>query len=261
MNRQFHQSDARVLNQRNLERDHRRLAELLRRGLAVLDVGCGTGAITAGIARAVAPAGYAVGVDRDTDLLAIAEKEHRGISNLRFEFAEAATLPFRGEFDIVSAARTLQWIAEPARALARIRDAAKPGGIVVVLDYNHAFNEWEPDPPPLFREFYAAFLTWRDAHGWDNRMADHLPGLFEAAEMADIESRVEDEIATRGDANFENQAALWVQVIEKVGPEIVFGGFLSESRLREVHEIYTAWTKTELAVQTLRLRAVTGRVL
>src|SRR4029450_14015501 len=46
--------------------DQRRLAALLRPGLAVLDVGCGTGAITRGIAEAVGPDGRAVGVDVNT---------------------------------------------------------------------------------------------------------------------------------------------------------------------------------------------------
>lgn len=258
---QQHQSDARVLNRRTLQRDHRRLAELARPGMAVLDVGCGAGAITAGIARAVGPDGYAVGVDRDMDLLDIAAREHAGISNMRFEYAEARTLPFHGEFDIVTAARTLQWIDEPGRAVARMRDAAKPGGMVVVLDYNHVSNAWQPDPPPPFRDFYEAFLRWREEHGWDNEMADHLPALFETAELAEVESRVEDEVAARGDANFAEQAALWSQVIENAGPEIVFGGFLSEARLHEARETYRAWAETELAVQTLQLRAVAGRVL
>ena len=49
MSLQPHTSDARILDRRTLERDHRRLAELLKPGMAVLDVGCGTGAITAGL--------------------------------------------------------------------------------------------------------------------------------------------------------------------------------------------------------------------
>jgi ubiquinone/menaquinone biosynthesis C-methylase UbiE len=51
------------LPQRSLETSHRRLAELLRPGMAVLDVGCGAGAITRGIAEAVAPGGHALGLD------------------------------------------------------------------------------------------------------------------------------------------------------------------------------------------------------
>src|ERR1019366_3444221 len=174
---QQHQSDTRVLNRRTLQNDHRYLATLLRPGLSVLDVGFGTGAITVGIAAAVGPEGSVVGVDRDEDLLARAREEHTAIPNLRFEHGDATSLTFKEQFDIVTAARTLQWIADPGLAVRRMKAAAKPGGLVVVLDYNLAANEWEPDPPAAFRDFYQAFLDWREANHWDNKMADHLPGL------------------------------------------------------------------------------------
>ena len=45
-----------ILDARSLGEDHAVLAALLRPGMTVLDVGCGTGAITRGIARAVSPA-------------------------------------------------------------------------------------------------------------------------------------------------------------------------------------------------------------
>src|SRR3954470_20006536 len=86
-----HRSDPQILNRRTLEHDHRVLASMLRPGMFVLDVGCGAGAITAGIARAVAPGGCAVGVDRDESLLDAARQEHPGI---RFENADALSMEF-----------------------------------------------------------------------------------------------------------------------------------------------------------------------
>ena len=65
MSDQQHQSDPGILDRRNLWRDHRVLAARLSPGLSVLDVGCGTGAITKGIAEAVGPGCLVVGVDRD----------------------------------------------------------------------------------------------------------------------------------------------------------------------------------------------------
>src|SRR4051794_17167638 len=160
---QTHRSSAEVLNRRTLGNDHRVLADLLRAGMSVLDVGCGTGAITAGIARAVGPEGRAVGVDRDAALLAIARSEHGALPNLTFEQQDALELRYDACFDIAGAARALQWMADPAQALARMTAAVKPGGLVVALDYNHSENAWAPDAPAEFARFYQAFLDWRAA--------------------------------------------------------------------------------------------------
>jgi len=99
---QLHRSDPSILGWRTLEKDHRCLIELLRPGFSVLDVGCGTGAITAGIARAVKPEGHVVGVDRDEGLLEIARTEHAEIENLEFECRDATALKFRAQFDTLS---------------------------------------------------------------------------------------------------------------------------------------------------------------
>src|SRR6266446_6552051 len=137
MSEQSHRSDPRLLNRRTLERDHRRLFDLLRPGMTVLEVGCGTGAITGGIARAVGPLGYVVGVDRDQTLLDLARKENRGVLNLSFENEDASSLGFEDCFDVATAARTLQWISRPERAIAAMKKAVKSNGRIVVLDYNH----------------------------------------------------------------------------------------------------------------------------
>ncbi len=147
---QPHRSDPRTLGRRTLERDHRFLARMLRPGLSVLDVGCGTGAITAGIAKAVGADGYVLGLDRDAGMLETARREHGGIPNLEFDSDDATTLNLGSQFDIVTAARTLQWISDPGLAVLKMREAAKASGLVVALDYNHALNAWIPNPPTEF---------------------------------------------------------------------------------------------------------------
>src|SRR5437868_8084253 len=68
----------------------------------VLDVGCGDGRITAEIASRV-PGGSVVGVDPSEDMISFAT-DHFGPSirpNLRFEVADARSLHFWEEFDLV----------------------------------------------------------------------------------------------------------------------------------------------------------------
>jgi SAM-dependent methyltransferase len=260
MNEQSHRSDPRILNRRTLERDHRRLADLLRLGMSVLDVGCGTGAITAGIAHKVAPEGQALGVDRDETLLAAARQEHQSVRNLIFENRDALCLPFESRFDIVTAARTLQWISQPDAAVERMKAAAKPGGCVIVLDYNHANNSWAPEPPLEFRRFYQAFLDWRTASNWDNRIADHLPDLFQSAGLKSVQTFFDDETVLRGDSEFLAAAAVWSHVIQTIGASVVAAGFLQHRDLLAAEQCYAPWTQSRLQRQSLSMRTVIGTV-
>ena len=106
---QQHQSDPRILDRRTLHKDHRCLARVLARGMSVLDVGCGTGAV--------------VGVDIDQGLIARARAHCHLMSNLRFEEEDATSLGFERQFDIVTSARTLQWIADVTGAIWRMTRA------------------------------------------------------------------------------------------------------------------------------------------
>ena len=226
--------------------------------MSVLDVGCGSGAITAGIARVVGPLGRVVGVDRDETLLANGRSSYPDLPNLRLEGGEATTLTFEAEFDCVTAARTLQWIADPARAVHRMAAAAKAGGIVVVLDYNHAANTWDPTPPPEFQRFYAAFLAWREHRSWDNRMADHLPDLFRKAGLTAIEVTNQDEITTRSAPDFSHRSTLWLEVLESLGGEVAAEGFCTAAELDRARAEYSRYVADGLSTQTLALRAITG---
>jgi SAM-dependent methyltransferase len=256
---QQHTSDAQILDRRTLARDHRRLAALLRPGMRVLDVGCGTGAITSGIARVVGPSGLAVGIDRDPGLLRLARQQHANVASLRFEERDVFDLRPDPVFDIVTAARVLQWTEQPGLAVARMAAATRPGGRVVVLEYSHADLVWQPEPPPPVRRFYDGFLSWRSAHGWDNRLADGLPRLLEDAGLVDVRASVEDEVAVRGESGFDDALALWRRVMEGMGPTMVQAGALSAAELADALVTHGSWCVGAARVQRMVLRAADGR--
>jgi SAM-dependent methyltransferase len=228
--------------------------------MSVLDVGCGTGAITRGIAQAVGPRGTVVGLDRDPELIEWARAQWASISNLRFDEGDAARLGYEGRFEVVTAARTLQWIADPGAVLRRMTRAARPGGWLVVLDYNHALNEWEPAPPAEFATFYAAFLSWRASNGWDNEVANRCPALLEEAGLQDVRSEIQDETAVRGAADFDERTALWTGVIDGVGPALQRAQACDARRLDAARRSFEAWRTAGLARQTLSMRATVARV-
>ena len=91
-------------------------------GEHVLDLGCGTGHLTAKIAESGA---LVTGVDRSPEMVAAARKAY---PNLKFEISDARNLRYHEEFDAVFSNATLHWIHEPERVLQGIRRALKHGG-------------------------------------------------------------------------------------------------------------------------------------
>jgi SAM-dependent methyltransferase len=257
--KQQHRSSPELLEQRTLERDHSRLAHLLRPGMRVLDVGCGSGAITAGIARAVQPGGGVLGLDRDQGLIERALALGRGVAGLAFRRGDVLELEERDAYDVATAARALQWIPDADAALHRMAAAVRTGGLVVVLDYDHADLVWEPAPPVSVRRFYDAFLAWRAAGGLDNRMGTSLPGRLAAAGLVEVSSTPVDEVERRGDPDFGRGLRVWAVVIADIGAEIVRAGFLDEPARAAAARDYDAWCRDDATRQTMVLRAVEGR--
>jgi SAM-dependent methyltransferase len=251
----------RFLDARSLTDAHRRLAELLRPGMDVLDVGCGTGAITEGIAEAVAPAGQVVGVDVSKDLLGRAQVRAERHANLSFELADVVSLAHEPRrFDVVTAARMLLWLADPRAALATMAAVVRPGGLVVVLDYNLRKTAWEPAPPESVPAFYDAFLEWRAQAGMDNEIADHLEGMLGELGLSDVRCTPQPEHTRRGEADFDVRIALWGQVIATRGHQVVADGFLSETRRAAAEADFAEWASAVAQSQTMWLTAAEGVV-
>ena len=248
----------RILDSRSLSTGHRRLAELLRAGQAVLDVGCGTGAITRDIAAAVAPGGCVVGLDSNAALLEDARRRHGHLPGLFFTRASVHRLPFRAAFDLVNASRVLQWLADPRDALRAMMAATRPGGRVVALDYNHGKIAWEPAPPPSMQVFYAAFLRWRATAGMDNAIADHLAALCAEVGLADIVVTSQMEATRRDDPDFAVHMGLWAEVAATRGFQMVADGAITEPQRRAAETEWRAWLEKDALSQRLYLLSVEG---
>jgi trans-aconitate methyltransferase len=100
------------------------LLELLspQPGERILDLGCGTGHLTAQIAAAGADV---IGID---SAAAMIEQAHRAYPALHFEVADARAFAFAEPFDAVFSNAALHWIKPPDSVVACVYGALKPGG-------------------------------------------------------------------------------------------------------------------------------------
>lgn len=95
-------------------------------GERILDLGCGTGELTARIAQSGAEV---VGVDASPEMIAGAKAAYKDVT---FEVVDAHALAFQAEFDAVFSNAALHWMKPLDTVFARVADALKPGGRLVL---------------------------------------------------------------------------------------------------------------------------------
>lgn len=93
-----------------------------RAGERVLDLGCGTGHLTARVAEAGAEV---VGIDSSPEMIAEAR---RLFPDIRFEPGDARDFAFDQPFDAVFSNAVLHWVKPPEGAIACVARALRPGG-------------------------------------------------------------------------------------------------------------------------------------
>jgi SAM-dependent methyltransferase len=168
----------------------------LRDGVRVLDVGCGPGTITLGLAAAVAPSGAVVGVDMQASQIELARRAARegAATNLGLLVAMADALPFEdASFDVVFAHALFEHLAAPATVLAEMRRVLRPGGLLGLASSDWSGARVEPFTPHVRRALEAHYALRRRAGG-DPFAGGHLPGWVVEAGFGLVRTGAEDRI-------------------------------------------------------------------
>jgi SAM-dependent methyltransferase len=111
----------------------------LRAGIDVADIGCGSGHAINVLARAY-PASRFTGFDFSEEAIATGRAEAKawGLTNATFELCDVATLDRLDSFDVITAFDAIHDQAHPARVLAAIAEALRPGGTFLMVDIRAA---------------------------------------------------------------------------------------------------------------------------
>jgi len=203
----------------------------LRPGLALLDLGCGPGSITLGLAEAVAP-GRTVAVDLDPGL-------PDGIDGVTVLCADACDLPCPdNSFDAIYASALLQHLPDPAAALREAYRVARPGAVICVVDADWGGSlVWPEDPLVL-----ASFDLMARTRTGSPHVGRQLRGLLAEAGFQRCEARAvarhhgtPDEV--RGFASF---TARWFSTSTLTDP-VVARGWATPEELTATHDAWLAW--------------------
>lgn len=92
---------------------------------SILDLGCGTGTLTAQLAKLC---NKIVGVDGSQNMIDKAKEE---FNNIEFKVCDALALPFEKEFDVVFSNAVFHWISGHDALLKSIHKVLKPHGLLV----------------------------------------------------------------------------------------------------------------------------------
>jgi SAM-dependent methyltransferase len=180
------------------ERRNRESTELLlvRLGIAggesVLEIGCGTGALTVPLAAAVGEHGRVIAVDISEPMLEVARQRigERGLHNVTLLRGDAQVFEFEpAAFDLATSRTGVMFFADPAAAFRNIGSALKPGGRLVfacwgplaenrhwLISYDVALRHLgTPAPQPAHEPSPLAFAD-----------PDYIRGVLAAAGFAEI---------------------------------------------------------------------------
>lgn len=228
----------------------RQLADLaaVRTGQRVLDVGCGTGALTGELVARVGSSGVAA-VDPSEPFVAATRARNPGVDVRQ---APAEGLPFADDaFDAALAQLVVHFMKDPVAGLSEMARVTRRGGVVAACVWDHGGSQG-----PL-RIFWDAARSLDPAVDDESRRpgtrAGHLSKLFEAAGLRQVE-------ATALAVNLEHATfeGWWEPFTRGVGPAGVYLASLAEDRRTELRDDCRRRVRSEPFVVTAVAWAARG---
>ena len=177
-----------LLKRRNAENVAFHLLPRLKPGLRVLDLGCGPGTISVGLAKAVEP-GELHGVDLEESQVEMARAAAvaGGHDNAFFRTGDATDLPYEDDFfDVVHFHAVLMHVPDTRTTLAEAKRVLKPGGFVSAREVIGDSSFLKPTLGGL-DDVWATFQNLLIGNGGHPQIGKELKGILIDAGFSDME--------------------------------------------------------------------------
>ena len=176
-----------MLDRRNAETNAAHLLPHLRPGLRVLDLGCGPGTISLGLAKAVEPGElHGIDIEKSQIEMARAAASDGGHGNAVFRTGDATDIPYDGEsFDVVHCHAVLMHVPDTRAVLSEVRRVLKSGGIVSAREMIGASSFSEPELNGL-GDVWKTVQNLIEANGGHPQMGKELKGALLEAGFSEI---------------------------------------------------------------------------
>ncbi len=168
-----------LLRRRSAELNAGYLLPHLRSGMRLLDIGCGPGTISVGLAEAIDP-GELHGIDIEESQVTMARQaaEGGGHRNARFHTGSATSLPFDdNSFDAAHFHAVLMHVPDTRAVLREAMRVLKPGGLIAGREMIGAGSCLEPETEGL-QGAWSAFMRLISANGGHPDMGKQLKQVF-----------------------------------------------------------------------------------
>ena len=109
----------------------------VQRGFDVLDVACGTGAVTKKLSQKVGRSGRVVAADTSVAAIKIAQRYNRDSPNILFVNSDAENFAFGQKFDVITCQYALFFFPDAGKALKNMRRNLKESGRLGISVHGH----------------------------------------------------------------------------------------------------------------------------
>jgi SAM-dependent methyltransferase len=202
----------------------------LPHGARCLEVGAGAGSIARWLCERVGPGGRVVATDLDTGFLEMLAEENLEVRRHDIVADDLET----GAFDLIHSRLVLEHLPERDDVLRRLAAALRPGGWLVVEDFDWGSLAIVPGgvAADLLERAHEAARRVFTAAGYDCEHGRQLPGALAAAGLVDVGAEGRVYVGVPGSP----ARAWWGLNMAKLGPAFVETGVLSADEVDQLLE-------------------------